>query len=97
MALTDNRLLKDPVCGMTVTTRSPHAMVHEGIAVYFCGAGCKSKFLADPAIPPLETDENPELKDFRQRFFWTLPLTVIVAVLAMASHGLPWLNGATES
>jgi Cu+-exporting ATPase len=51
----------------------------------------------EPEIPTLETDENPELKDFRRRFFWTLPLTVIVAVLAMAGHGLPWLNATTES
>ena len=149
MIETDKGLLKDPVCGMTVTIRSPQATVHEGTAVYFCSAGCKTKFLADPAkysasadsvqkplaptlepttsgiiytcpmhsqirqvgpgscpicgmtlepeIPTLETDENPELKDFRRRFFWTLPLTVIVAVLAMAGHGLPWLNGTTES
>jgi Cu+-exporting ATPase len=30
----------------------------------------------------VDTDDNPELKDFRRRFFWTLPLTVFVAVLA---------------
>jgi Cu+-exporting ATPase len=149
MVETDNRLLKDPVCGMTVSNRSPHMTMHQGTAVYFCSAGCKTKFFSDPAkysvsadgvheplapalkpttpgivytcpmhpqirqvgpgscpicgmtlepeIPTLEADEHPELKDFRRRFFWTLPLTVIVAVLAMAGHGLPWLNGTTES
>jgi P-type Cu+ transporter len=48
--------LKDPVCGMTVTAASPHALEHEGRSVYFCSAGCKAKFAADPAkyvSPPL--------------------------------------------
>ncbi len=41
--------LKDPVCGMTVTARSAHSLQHEGRPVYFCSAGCQSKFAADPA------------------------------------------------
>ena len=41
--------LKDPVCGMTVTAESPHVLEHEGKPVYFCSAGCKAKFAADPA------------------------------------------------
>jgi Cu+-exporting ATPase len=40
--------LKDPVCGMTVTSASPHAFEHEGRPYYFCCAGCKTKFAADP-------------------------------------------------
>ena len=144
----DDLSLKDPVCGMSVTIRSPHMAVHEGTRVYFCSAGCKTRFLANPAqyaigpgsvsessapaikavvrdtiytcpmhpqirqIGPgscpicgmtlepetaaLDSDENPELKDFRRRFFWTLPLTVIVTVLAMAGHRVHWPNGAME-
>ena len=47
---TDTSLeLKDPVCGMTVTAQSPHVLEHEGKPVYFCSAGCKAKFAADPA------------------------------------------------
>ncbi len=42
-------LLKDPVCGMTVTEQSPHVFKHEDKPVYFCSAGCKTKFAADPA------------------------------------------------
>ena len=42
-------LAKDPVCGMTV---DPHAAKHRaeynGRTYYFCCAGCKSKFEADP-------------------------------------------------
>ena len=40
----------------------------------------------EPMMPTLEEDENPELTDFRRRFWWTLPLTVIVTVLAMVGH-----------
>lgn len=39
--------LRDPVCGMTVTAASRHSASHG--ADYFCCAGCRSKFLADPA------------------------------------------------
>ena len=42
-------VLKDPVCGMTVTAQSPHVLQHDGEPVYFCSAGCKTKFLTDPA------------------------------------------------
>ncbi len=33
---------------MSVTERSPHSHLHDGHAVYFCSAGCKAKFIADP-------------------------------------------------
>jgi Cu+-exporting ATPase len=40
----------DPVCGMTVDTRTAkHRDEREGQAYYFCSAGCKAKFQADPA------------------------------------------------
>lgn len=42
----------------------------------------------EPMMPSLDEEENPELVDFRRRFWWTLPLTVIVMVLAMAGHQL---------
>ena len=40
----------------------------------------------EPVMPSLDEEENPELVDFRHRFWWTLPLTLIVTVLAMAGH-----------
>ena len=141
--------LKDPVCAMTVTIQSPHVLQHAGKPVYFCSAGCKAKFAADPAkyagvpagaavaapastgavvagalytcpmhpevrqdhpgacpkcgmalepeMPTLEEGENPELLDFRRRFIRTLPLTIIVTVLAMAGHRLQWFEMATQS
>jgi P-type Cu+ transporter len=40
----------------------------------------------EPVMPTAEEGESPELVDFRRRFWWTLPLTVIVTVLAMFGH-----------
>ncbi|MDH6592630.1 Cu+-exporting ATPase [Variovorax sp. TBS-050B] len=53
----------------------------------------------EPEMPGLtdEGEEDPELRDFKRRFFWTLPLTVAVAVLAMAGHRLQWFDMATQS
>jgi Cu+-exporting ATPase len=51
----------------------------------------------EPEMPALDDDENPELRDFRRRFWWTLPLTVIVTVLAMAGHPLELFAPATQS
>ncbi len=40
----------DPVCGMKVDiTTAKHQTEHNGHAHYFCGASCKTKFLANPA------------------------------------------------
>lgn len=46
----------------------------------------------EPEMPSLEEDDNPELRDFTRRFWWTLPLTLIVLVLAMLGHRLPGLS-----
>src|SRR5688572_4641270 len=40
--------LKDPVCGMSVTPASRHWHEHAGTTYYFCSAGCKARFQADP-------------------------------------------------
>ncbi|NJD87931.1 MAG: copper-translocating P-type ATPase [Betaproteobacteria bacterium] len=40
----------------------------------------------EPAMPGLDDGENPELADFRRRFRWTLPLTVLVTAIAMFGH-----------
>jgi xanthine dehydrogenase accessory factor len=40
----------DPVCGMTVpTSRSGRPLEHGGTTYYFCSAGCRRAFEADPA------------------------------------------------
>jgi Cu+-exporting ATPase len=145
--------LKDPVCGMKVTDQSPHVFDYKGKPVYFCSAGCKAKFVAEPTkyagtnsspdttlletkstpsapihtgriytcpmhleirqdhagacpkcgmalepeMPSLEDSESPELVNFKRRFIWTLPLTIIVTFLAMLGHRFQWFEMATQS
>ncbi len=48
-------------------------------------------------IIPLDAEDNHELLDFQRRFWWTLPLTVIVTVLAMFGHRLGWFDMAAQS
>ena len=50
----------------------------------------------EPMLPEAGEGENPELADLRRRFWWTLPLTVLVTLIAM-SGGLfgaarPWVE-----
>ena len=51
----------------------------------------------EPELPALDDAENPELVDFRRRFWWTLPLTVVVTILAMAGHRLEMLTPQSQS
>ncbi len=51
----------------------------------------------EPVLPSLDDEENPELADFTHRFWWTLPLTVIVAVMAMFGHQLGWMPMGAQS
>ena len=51
----------------------------------------------EPLLPELEEAENPELVAFQRRFWWTLPLTVVVTVLAMFGHRLGWFDMARQS
>ena len=46
----------------------------------------------EPEMPSLEDDDNPELRDFTHRFWWTLPLTAIVLALAMLGHRITFLS-----
>ncbi|WP_267902556.1 heavy metal translocating P-type ATPase [Cognatiluteimonas profundi] len=129
----------DPVCGMQVDpARSTHHADHAGTRYHFCSAGCRAKFVADPAkylapapaqatpeapagtiytcpmhpqirqlgpgncpicgmalepeTPDLDADDNPELRDFSRRFWWTLPLSALVLALAMFGHGIHVLS-----
>lgn len=42
--------VKDPVCGMSVDPHTAvHRAEHDGHPYYFCSAGCRTKFIADPA------------------------------------------------
>jgi P-type Cu+ transporter len=49
-ALAVDATVKDPVCGMRVDpAKTPHHAVHGGATFHFCCAGCRTKFLAEPA------------------------------------------------
>ncbi len=81
---------------------------HRSPAVYTCpmhpeirqdapGRCPKCGMTLEPVLPELEADENPELKDFQRRFWWTPPLTAVVTFLAMAGHGLQWFEMGVQS
>ncbi|MBK1891909.1 heavy metal translocating P-type ATPase [Undibacterium sp. 14-3-2] len=61
------------------------------------GSCPKCGMTLEAVIPELDEDDAPELTDFRRRFWWTLPLTVVVTVLAMAGHRLAWFDMSTQS
>jgi Cu+-exporting ATPase len=61
------------------------------------GACPKCGMALEPEMPSAEEGDNPELVDFRRRFWWTLPLTVAVAVLAMAGHRLHLFTADVQS
>jgi Cu+-exporting ATPase len=87
---------------------APRPAAKEPGAIYVCpmhpeirreepGNCPKCGMALEPELPSLEDEENPELVDFRRRFWWTLPLTIIVTVLAMFGHQLGWFDMATQT
>ncbi len=66
-------MAKDPVCGMDV---DPHTAKfraeHGGRTYYFCAAGCRAKFIADPA-KYLSKDERP-LEPVPEGTIYTCPM-----------------------
>lgn len=60
------------------------------------GSCPKCGMALEPLMPSLE-DDNPELKDFSRRFWWTLPFTIIVAVLAMFGPQLGWFSMSAQT
>jgi P-type Cu+ transporter len=82
-----------PAIAGTVYTCPMHPEVRAGRP----GACPKCGMALEPETPALDEGENPELLDFRRRFIWTLPLTIIVTVLAMAGHRLQWFDMTTQS
>ena len=63
----------DPVCGMSVDpkTSKEHAS-HGGQTYYFCSAGCRTKFVADPA--KFLTDKPALGKAAAPGAIWTCPM-----------------------
>ncbi len=52
--------LKDPVCGMDVTSDSDHHLQHDGHDYYFCSEHCENKFSASPDdyLKPAPVDDS---------------------------------------
>ena len=61
------------------------------------GSCPKCGMALEPEVPSVDDEENPELTDFQRRFWWTLPLTLTVAALAMFGHRLRWFEMATHT
>lgn len=65
--------VKDPVCGMTVDpATAAHRADHDGETYYFCSAGCREKFVADPAryLNPASAPNE----DAAAGTIWTCPM-----------------------
>ena len=51
LAETEKALAKDPVCGMSVDpATAQNRFEHDGQTYFFCCAGCRTKFAANPAL-----------------------------------------------
>ena len=62
------------------------------------GSCPKCGMALEPVVPDLEAAEDDgEYRDFHRRFWFSLPLTVIVVILAMAGHLLNWLAPSVRS
>ena len=51
----------------------------------------------EPVLPDLEEGDNPELADFKRRFWWTLPLTIVVMAIAMSGGMFDRLFGGART
>ena len=52
----------------------------------------------EPLVPVLDEGENnPELRNFSRRFWWTLPFTVAVTLHAMAGPRMGWIQTELQS
>ena len=67
------KTVKDPVCGMDVDpAATAHHAEHAGVEHHFCSAGCRAKFVADPArylddAPRVAPQASPGV-------MWTCPM-----------------------
>jgi Cu+-exporting ATPase len=93
---------------MAIAAQAPGATLEVPGTIFTCpmhpevrenhpGACPKCGMALEPELPSADEGENPELVDFRRRFWWTLPLTVAVAVLAMTGEQLRLLTPDVQS
>ncbi|MYN18139.1 heavy metal translocating P-type ATPase [Rugamonas sp. FT107W] len=87
--------LKEPATAAAGTLYT--CPMHPEIRQDHPGTCPKCGMTLEPVVPELDADENPELRDFSRRFWWTLPLTVVVTVLAMFGHRLGVFEMRTQT
>lgn len=61
------------------------------------GSCPKCGMALEPLMPELGEEDSPELRDFQRRFWWTLPLTVVVTLLAMFGHRLGLMSASMQT
>jgi Cu+-exporting ATPase len=82
-----------PVAEGTIYTCPMHPEIRQSTP----GNCPKCGMTLEPMLPSLEDEDNPELVDFQHRFWWTLPLTVIVTIIAMGGHRFAILPAHSQS
>ena len=51
LAIADDIVTTDPVCGMTVDpAHARHLAEHDGTIYAFCSIGCRTRFVREPAV-----------------------------------------------
>ena len=61
------------------------------------GSCPKCGMALEPMLPSVEDEDSPELDDFTRRFWFTLPATVVVLVLAMGGHRWSLLDATSRT
>ncbi|HMO44507.1 MAG TPA: copper-translocating P-type ATPase [Rubrivivax sp.] len=91
------------------STPAAAAAAAAGVTIYTCpmhpeirqdhpGNCPKCGMTLEPVLPAADAeDDDAELRDFTRRFWWTLPLTLAVFVLAMFGHQLKLMEPAAQS
>ncbi len=105
-----SKFLAEPLRYLTVA-ESAHPEILPAMGEFTCpmhpeirqvgpGTCPKCGMALEPVQPGAEPEANPELADFRRRFWWTLPLTIMVAAVTMTGDlfdpllgtARPWLE-----
>ena len=103
----ESKFVADPQRYVAASTDVAHAPAQEG-TIYTCPMHPEIRqdhpgncpicgMTLEPVIPELSEEENPELVDFQKRFWWTLPLTAVVFILAMFGHRYSWMEPSVQS
>ncbi|WP_410498854.1 heavy metal translocating P-type ATPase [Chitinibacter sp. S2-10] len=87
----------DPVSAPVPSNAIYTCPMHPEIRQNQPGSCPKCGMALEAEIPSLDDEDNAEFHDFQRRFWRTLPLTLIVFVLAMFGHRLQWLTMSVQS